>query len=135
MKKLALLTLVVLFFGSCESNDPEPVEPVYSFTETYTVNPNHWQEDSSGNYLYYEFSEPALTRYIYENGIMNAYLKVENGLSPLPFDDFWLDNSNNKWTEQITCEFSPGLITFIFKTDDFVLDPPKPYTFLVRFMW
>ncbi|GHU63107.1 hypothetical protein FACS1894123_05210 [Bacteroidia bacterium] len=144
MKKLALLTLVVLVLSSCEIN--KAPDEVNTFTQTYVVTAKSWivGSDKSGAYLFYEFREPTLTPYIFENGIMNAYLvmgdAISDGLSPLPFDDFLIGKDNYKWTEQVTCEFRPGFITFILKADDHYnymgSDPYFPeHKFLVRFMW
>jgi hypothetical protein len=142
MKKLALLTLIVLVFSSCEINEAPDEVIVNTFTQTYTVTRNSWKvgHDSSGDYLYYEFRESALTSYIFNNGIMSAYLVMgdatKDGLTPLPFDDFLIDNNNYHWTEQVTCEFKPGLITFILKADDHFLEPfYDEHKFMVRFMW
>jgi hypothetical protein len=147
MRKLALLTLVVLAFSSCEINEAPDEVIVNTFTQTYTVTAESWNvgRDTSGDYLYYEFREPALTPYIFNNGLMNAYLvmggAIADGLSPLPFDDFLIDDYGYHWTEQVTCEFRPGFITFILKADDqwlnaSSLDPfYNEHKFLVRFMW
>jgi hypothetical protein len=141
MKKLALSMLVVLAFTSCEINEAPDEVIVNTFTQTYTVTANSWKvsSDDSGAYLYYEFREPALTPYIFNNGMMNAYLVIGDAISPLPFDDFLIDD-NYSWTEQVTCEFKPGFITFILKADDHYnymdSDPFYPeHKFLVRFMW
>jgi hypothetical protein len=137
MKKIALLICIILAVSACTVND-EPTE-VNVFSEVYTVTKGHWtpaHDDALGDYLYYEFQEPALTNYIYNNGIMNAYLRIDDALYPLPFDDYWMEN-DYRWTEQVTCEFRPGYITFILKYNDFELNqlPHFDYNFLVRFMW
>jgi hypothetical protein len=138
MRQITLLVLAVLAFSACTVNE-SPTE-VGVFSQTYTVEQNHWKlahDNNLGDYFYYEFKEPALTRYIYDNGIMNAYLKIDDNLYPLPFDDYWMENSGYRWTEQVTCEFRPGYITFILKYNDYNLDEPPhfPYTFLLRLMW
>jgi hypothetical protein len=137
MKKVALLICIILTASACTVNDA-PTE-VNVFSETYTVAQNHWKvanDDNLGDYFYYEFHEPALSSYIYNNGIMNAYLKIDDALYPLPFDDYWMD-SGYRWTEQVTCEFRPGYITFILRYNDYDLEQPPhfDYKFLVRFMW
>jgi hypothetical protein len=136
MKKIVLLALIALLsVSSCTINDNS--EPVATFSQTYSIQKGHWTSahDDSGDYFYYEFAEPALTRHVYENGIMNAYLQIDKGLNPLPFDDFWIDRFGYKWTDQVTCEFRPGYITFFFKSNDHELEPYYDYTFLVKFMW
>jgi hypothetical protein len=136
MKKTALLIGIILAVSACTVNEAPEVN---TFSETYTVAINHWKEahdDALGDYFYYEFREPALTNEVYQYGILNAYLKINDSLYPLPFDDYWMENGY-RWTEQVTCEFRPGYITFILKYDDFDLNQPPhfDYHFLVRLMW
>jgi hypothetical protein len=134
MKKLIFFALITLLSASsCAVED----DPVATFSQNYTVNKTHWKlaHDDTGDYFYYEFKEPALTRYIYDNGIMNAYLQIDDGLNPLPFDDFLVDRTGYQWTEQLTCEFRPGYITFFFKSSNHNLNPYYDYTFVVKFMW
>ncbi|GHT08007.1 hypothetical protein FACS189426_02600 [Bacteroidia bacterium] len=136
MKKIIFLACLILAVSACTVNEAPEVN---TFTETYTVSVNHWklaQDDDFGDYYYYEFREPALTRDIYERGILNSYLKIGESLYPLPFDDYWIDK-DYRWTEQVTCEFKPGYITFILRYNDYKLNEPPhyDYNFLVRFMW
>jgi hypothetical protein len=140
MKKIIVFCLAfVAFLSSCEINEIHE-EYLNVYTQTYTVNKNDWNvgdDDDSGIYLYYEFREPALTQYIYDKGVMQAFLHVKDGnISPLPFSDFWL-NGNYQWSQQATCEFRPGHVTFILKYSDHDLTPPyyDNYIFNVRFMW
>ena len=129
---LSLSALLAFSFTSC--NDAQQVQP-NTQTLTYTVRVNDWKlgTDEVGDYLFCEFREPALTRQVYENGMMAAYIRFSDGsLSPLPFSDFWL----TPWREeQVSCEFKPGLITFIFKSDDQSSDPYFDYDFTVKLMW
>jgi hypothetical protein len=136
MKNLLLPALIFLLStASCTVNDNG--DPIAVYTQTYIVEIADWlpASDESGDYYYYEFREPALTRYIYENGMMNAYLKIDEGLNPLPFDDFWIGRDGYRWTEQVTCEFRPGYVTFFFKSNDHGSKPYYKYTFYVKFMW
>ena len=136
------MVVMILFLASCQKIDRTTIIEEYnvnSFTRDYNVQTTHWQigrDDESGVYYYYEFRETNLTQYIFDKGIMQAFLKVNDGnLSPLPFDDFWMEG-DYKWTEQVTCEFRPGYITFILKYNDHTLDPPYyNYEFRVRFLW
>ena len=142
-KWTAVALIMIAFLSSCtvkEIHEEYYEEYVDSFTQSYTVHQGDWEigrDDDSGLYLYCEFRESNLTQYIYENGIMQAFLLMNDGnLTPLPFDDFWVDG-NNKWTEQVTCEFRPGYVTFILKYSDHAIDEPPhyDYTFRVRFLW
>lgn len=138
--------LITAFLSSCTFDKYYPVEEVYvdSYTKDFTVKPANWHvgtDDESGDYFYFEFSEPKLTQTVYDYGIMIAYLKMNDGnLSPLPFNDYWeYNDSGYKYlgTEQTTVEFRPGYITFILKYSDHKVhrDPYYDYNFRVRFMW
>ena len=135
---LAVLVMIVLI-PSCTINEIHE-EYMNSFTQDYTVHKDSWnvgRDDDSGNYLYYEFREPNLTQFIYDQGAMQAFLFMNDGnLTPLPFNDYWVDG-DYMWTEQVTCEFRPGYITFILKYSDHATDilPYYEYRFKVRFLW
>lgn len=133
--------VMILFLSSCEVKEihEDYTDPVNSFTQSYTVYQKDWKianDDDSGIYYYCEFREPNLTQYIYDYGTMQAFLLINNGnLSPLPFNDYWIDGSY-QWTEQATCEFRPGYVTFILKYSDHTTDAPHyDYDFRVRFLW
>ena len=139
-KKWTVVTLImIVFLSSCTVKEIHE-EYVDSYTQSYTVFKKGWKvgtDSDSGDYFYYEFREPNLTQYIYENGIMQAFLVMNDGnLTPLPFNDYWREN-DYMWTEQVTCEFRPGYVTFILKYSDYELgmDPHYDYTFRVRFLW
>ena len=138
MKKLIVCCVAfAALFASCTIEDEVPLNV---YTQIYTVHKNDWKvgdDDASGIYFYYEFREPALSQYIYERGVMQAFLHLkDDNISPLPFNDFWV-NGNYQWTEQVTCEFRPGYITFILKYSDHNLIEPHydDYTFNVRLAW
>ncbi len=97
-------------------------------------------EDSKWTYFYCDFNEPILTNWQFNNGIMNAFLSTNDGpvavLAPLPYDNFLKTPDGFMWTEQATCEFSPGNIRFIIKYSDFEIGSrPLPYTFAVHYAW
>ena len=134
---LCLSAFLAISFTSCDTNNNQQVY-MNTRTLTYTVGINDWKvsSDEVGNYMYCEFKEPALTGDIFRNGTMTAYMSFSNGaLSPLPFSDFWVDTNGYQWEEYVTCEFEPGWVTFIFKTDDQYLEPYFDYTFVVKLMW
>jgi hypothetical protein len=128
-------------------------EEVALITQTiyYNVRSTDWKlldvpptpsepEDSRWTYFYYDFSEPVLTSTIFDTGMMNAYLTDDGNkskITPLPYDNFFkAPGSDFMWTEQVTCEFSPGKVRFIVKYNDFeVKIRPEAYTFMVRFAW
>jgi len=140
-KWTAIAFVMIVFLSSCEQKEIYEISEynVDSFTRNYTVRQKDWNvgdDDESGPYFYYEFKETNLTQYVYDNGIMQAFLLMNGGnLTPLPFNDYWVVG-NDMWTEQVTCEFRPGHITFILKYSDHAsVLPYYDYTFRVRFMW
>ena len=138
----AVAIVMIVFLSSCRKNDPvnQVVEP-YTFSKDYTVNYKDWKKgsDDSGIYFYRTFSVPDLTQYIFDNGTMQSFRMFEDGrLYPLPFNDYWIDNTGFMYTEQITCEFLPGQVTFIVKASDHnpdFLPTFDDYYFNVRFLW
>lgn len=146
MKKLIGFILFLGLFISCEGPMGPPGidgEAPYSFSQVYTVHFKDLEVDSdpTGSYYYYEFKEPKLTSYIFDNGVMQAFLYHEkyneDTMSPLPYSDFIVDSNGYKWEENISVDFQPGYIMFIFKVDDHILEGLafKSYDFRVRFLW
>lgn len=142
MKKLGLLGLILIFFAGCTT---EEYYNVVNVQKRYKVNRNQWVQASDedfGTYFYCQIREPALTNDIFNNGVMMGYLYVVHsgsnvpGLYLLPFDDFFKKNEF-QWTEQVSCAFSPGYVTFMLKYDDQTLLDPfyDSYEFEVRFIW
>lgn len=144
MKKVILFALIAVLFSSC-------VEEYYSGvpetrTVSFTVFEKDWEvaSDITGDYLYYTFDMPEITRYVFDNGVLNAYLYYKpdgtdtSVLCPLPFSDFVVQENGYKYEEHITAEFAIGEITFIVKVDDHEVGnilQAKKYDFIVRLMW
>jgi hypothetical protein len=162
MKIFRLFLLLPVLFFSCA--DKYYVTEEYFITEVireevamntitkeYVVFSRDWKlfddwpegnepEDSNWTYFYYDFRESALTNFIFNQGMMNAFLITSDRprvYAPLPFDDFYKDTGDGwRWTEHVTCEFSPQNIRFIVRYNDFDVDRlPLSYTFMVRFAW
>jgi len=140
VSKKIMVVLLIAFLASCQKYTTIEEYNVNTITIDYNVKTDHWsigKDDESGDYFYYEFREPKLTQEIYDKGVMQAFLILRDGnISPLPFDDFWMDSDGYRWTEQVTCEFRPGYVTFILKYNDHAaVSPYYNYDFRVRFMW
>ncbi|MDH8702232.1 hypothetical protein M2138_001592 [Dysgonomonadaceae bacterium PH5-43] len=143
MKKFVLFGLLALLFSSCEDDVTQVVEPG-SFSKVYSIHIDDMERvvDESGAYFFYSFKERELTNYIFNNGVMQAFLyyKIDgkSTLCPLPFSDFIVDEYNYKWEEQLTVEFQPGYINFILKLDDHAISEGAAYfeyDILVKFLW
>ena len=142
IKKWTVTILVmIVFLSSCQIKEIHE-EYMNSFTQDYTVSrKDHWNvgdDDKSGIYFFVEFKEPNLDQFIFDRGAMQAFLFVNDvNISPLPFNDYWVEPDGYMYTEQVTCEFRPGYVTFIIKSSDHEDIPPHydRYDFRVRFMW
>jgi hypothetical protein len=144
-KRMTVVLVMFALLVSCTTNEIyEEYYNVNTFSRNYTVtaNPNMWSvgdDDEAGAYFFHEVRIPELTQHIYDRGIMQAFIFLNDGnVSPLPFDDFWVNQQTGfMWTEQVTCEFRPGFVTFILKYSDRELYPPSynTYRFNVRFQW
>ncbi|MDR1373008.1 MAG: hypothetical protein LBJ17_07850 [Dysgonamonadaceae bacterium] len=144
MKKYLFFALLATTFMFNGCGDRYVTEEHYegvpaTKTISYKVLKPDWKvgfNDESGKYLYYTFDEPVLTGQIIKDGLVVAYMLINGNLTPLPFEDSWIDQNGYKWTEQVTCEIKAGEITFIFKANDHSLNPYHPdYTFVLKMMW
>lgn len=144
MKKLFLFLLVVVSFSACTTE--EYYSNVKPYTKKFLVKNNMWEEasDATGNYLYCTFDLPKLDDYVFNNGVLEAYLYYkpkglkESVLSPLPFSDFIVDDEGYKYEEHFTVEFGYKTVTFILKPDDHNIDYDpfySEYEFVVRLLW
>jgi hypothetical protein len=140
---LAGITVLILGFHSCgdqyvTEEITEEVLPL-TYTGNFKINPANWTSatDIAGPYYFCEFEIPELTLEVLEYGIMQAFYCYtfegnDERYAPLPYEDYDLDN---RYTEYFTVEFSDGLVTFLYKTDDGFRPPKRVYDFRVRFLW
>jgi len=144
MKKLSLLALIVLLSTSCGdtiTQVTEVVEP-HTFTQVYRIYAEDMikRQELGMVYFEYEFVEPALTKKVFDYGVLQAFLYYKKDgkdtLCPLPFSDF-LISGGYQWEEQFTVEFQQGRIKFIQKISDYSEELPvsEYYDVLVRFLW
>lgn len=145
MKRILFVLSVVLsatlLFTACEKNEYN----INDLQVPFTVKNHQWtkeQDDVLGTYFYYEKEIPQLTREVVNHGMVMVYLKLvtKNGVTEyhaMPFDDFFVDENNYKWTEQVSFAFSPGYVTVFMKYDDQTFDTPyyESYDFQVRMVW
>ncbi len=147
MKRTCLFLALIFIMASCTKEyytEPD------TFTLECTIYPENWElmdtpptpsdpaESSIYTYFFCDVDMPELTPYILEHGTTTAYLVYWDNstkvLAPLPLDDFYMDNY--MWTQQATCEFSPGSVRFIVKYSDFAMGvDPAEYSFKVKLMW
>jgi len=139
--KLSLLaSFFILFLGleSCVFKDEQHYN-VDTWVQEYRVGRNQWRQN--GDVFECNFSVRELTRDMYENGMLAAYIVynvwTNNGNvqvdSPLPYTDFFMEDGH-QYSYQYTCEFSPGRITFLCKISDFFMEVPGDCLFVVKMM-
>ena len=144
MKKVILLSGLIVLFTSCTVNEITEVREVkpYTFTQTYRIYAKDMEtrKDPAGTYYEYQFKESNLTDEVFDYGVMQAFLYYtkdgKNTLCPLPFSDFVV-RGNNQWEEQFSVEFQPKMIKFIQKISDHSSELPisEYYDVFVRFLW
>lgn len=154
MKKILLpLIALIMMLSSCTKENYFIEEVIketapLSFTRYYTVQSRQWvlwddiqdPDNSRFTYFYFDLAVPQLTPWVFDNGIMNCYVTYDGDdyVYPLPFDDFYMNSGGSwMWTEQVTCEFSPGNVRFILKYNDFDVNLREPlnYRFMIRLLW
>lgn len=138
MKKTLFAFILLCVLTACEDYRDYDVEGCTHVHE-FTVRQNDWKRavDDTGVYYYCTFREKHLPGSIYDRAVLQAYYKFDGRTALLPFEDFWIDQRGNEYTEHFTAEFEPGYVTFIFKCSDHSDTLPfyPSYTFEVRFVW
>jgi hypothetical protein len=153
MKKFTFIALMMVVLASCGDRITEITEvteitetvELFTYTRTITVNRENWKkiagdDNNPGAYHYFQIEEPELTDYIFDNGVMQAFLyySADNSdtLSPLPYSDFVSNGNTYFGEEHFTVEFQPGWVTFMLKTDyNTGLPYYDSYDFMIRFLW
>jgi len=128
MKKVLSLLVVVLFFvSSCETDEPRVEPETYWFVTSITVRENEWQLKGRPGDLnsYYVAYKPLkqLTRTVYEEGAVLAYIETEAGVkNTMPYVLHKGESNGNQeflWTETYDFDFTTGEIGFYITYSDF----------------
>ncbi|GHU08879.1 hypothetical protein FACS189431_5950 [Alphaproteobacteria bacterium] len=154
MKKLVLVLVATLTFLSCEGPVGPPGPAGDPSVETqwkhifFTVKQSDWAlvggADQLNSYYEYIFDEPAITDFIYKEGIVLGYLVVNSGtkdeaLRPLPDSSPYGQDTNqgeSLWTEIINYDYMPGSIAFYVRYNDFyTATPPPTLRFKISMLW
>ena len=143
MKKLVLLSLLILGFVSCEGpmgppgKQGEPGDGVIWKIMNYKVLEKDWKlvgrPGDLGSYYMFEFSEKELTRFVCEEGNVFGYRWLDNDTqTPLGqvFVNYDEDNYGNVFlfSEVYSFSFRPGLVTFYVDYSDFETGVSHPGT-------
>ncbi|MDR2810431.1 MAG: hypothetical protein LBB84_07745 [Tannerellaceae bacterium] len=143
MKKILFILLAVAGFLSCEGPKETGVETQWKAIY-YTVKEDDWQlqgvKGGTNSYYQFVFDEPALTDFIYTEGIVIGYQVIDPGtadevLRPLP--DTWpVGEKSSYWTESISFDYMPGSVAFYVGYSDFATNIlPSTMTFKLMMIW
>jgi hypothetical protein len=135
MKKIYLLLVVVSLFISCQNDD----ENINTDTQWSVVNlsagQNDWILSSDNSYFYCQFAMPEITSYIYTQGLVQIYYKVDGGQEALPYVRHFQDSEGALWTRTVDANFTSGLLTVYVSYSDFYMETPPAMNFRVVMMW
>lgn len=143
MRNLFLLLFAGLMAVSCEGpmGPPGlPGEPGASWdVKDFVI--NNWTENREAGYFYSHFNFPELNNFIYNEGIVIAYIEFDGSYqTPLPYErykEMWIEGVPYRWSELIDFEYAKGEISFYLTPSDFdtAADMPDPATIRVVLLW
>lgn len=149
MRNLFLLLFAGLMVVSCEGpmgppglpgEDGEDGEPGASWdVKDFVI--NNWTENREAGYFYSHFNFPELNNFIYNEGIVIAYIEFDGSYqTPLPYErykEMWIEGVPYRWSELIDFEYAKGEISFYLTPSDFdtAADMPDPATIRVVLLW
>jgi hypothetical protein len=145
MRKAFFLLLFVPLLFSCEKVDDNPTWSV----SNVRIDADHWKyvEDENRNNGCYvcSINFPEITPYVFENGIVNAYIVEDSRQFQLPYTQHneteGTSGQQILWTRTInyvyqrTTSTQTGSVTFVITDNDFQKDPPGTMDFRVVLMW
>jgi len=153
MKLLLKCTLIFLFvaigFTSCVVDGPQgpqgpPGKDGWSYIDVKYYTVSRWALAANGRYFFHEMANPAITNYVFDKGVVTGYLVYNFNQNneyhvPLPFDIYYNEYQNGiltQWTETVSFDIMPGLITFYYEPSDFFTGvTPPSCTFKVVATW
>ncbi|HBG88354.1 MAG TPA: hypothetical protein DDW62_12485 [Marinilabiliaceae bacterium] len=146
MRNLFLLLFAGLMAVSCEGPMGPPGlpgedgEPGASWdVKDFVI--NNWTENREAGYFYSHFNFPELNNFIYNEGIVIAYIEFDGSYqTPLPYErykEMWIEGVPYRWSELIDFEYAKGEISFYLTPSDFdtAADMPDPATIRVVLLW
>ncbi|MCD7973912.1 MAG: hypothetical protein LUG18_14845 [Candidatus Azobacteroides sp.] len=152
MKKLLLLSLFLSLLFACEGpRGPEGPPGTYMYAASFTVKEGDWniyETSEPGRleaYYYVNIEIPALTQYVFNNGIVLVYLQTGNGVKELLPSILNqgenLDTGEYFWTQTYISDYyynsstRKGGVGIYVVDSDFFLDFPGEQTFDIRIVW
>lgn len=135
MKKLLVLFFAAIVFAACEGPQGPAGQGTNIHIREYTIESTHWRlvqspEPDVPSFWFYEFDKSELTRSIFENGRVRAYLYIDPGtpvVAQTPLPHIIYKAATTDWAESYSFDFRPGFIAFYVRYSDFntVELPPR----------
>ena len=146
MRNLFLLLFAGLMAVSCEGPMGPPGlpgedgEPGASWdVKDFVI--NNWTENREAGYFYSHFNFPELSNFIYNEGIVIAYIEFDGTYqTPLPYERYRetiINKEPYRWSELIDFEYAKGEISFYLTPSDFdtAAETQAPATIRVVLLW
>jgi hypothetical protein len=135
MKKFLMLFVLTIVLGSCNNDYYETKwEVVY-----LDVKSSDWKisrDDQGLNAYYYcTFNVPQVTKYVCDNGNVQAYYQSGQVQQVLPYVRHYENNEGALWTQTVDYDYSPGAINVYVTNSDFYEETPPAMKFRVVIMW
>ena len=130
MKRLLLFFAVVTMLASCSSStDTTSVVNLTVRAQDWTVN----SEPNINIPLYYSctFAMPEINSYVFEQGLVQAYIVFDGVQQVLPYVQHNKDANGAYWTRTIDYRYAAGDLTIFVTNSDFVVDTPEAMNFRV----
>ena len=143
MRKIFTILAMALLAASCRGpagpagppgRDGEDGEPG-AYWRIMDFDIINWTEVED-EFFYAQFDFPELTKFIYDNGIVLAYIETEGKYqTPLPFTRYKqevIDEQLYFWEEHLDFEYEIGKITFYLTPSDFYTGAGQPARTKIR---
>lgn len=112
------------------------------------VHSDEWKsytsKDSAASYFYYEYSDPALTAFIADSGLVTIYYKYDADstagvnwvYSPLPITRYY-KTSTASWSETFDYDYAKNSVVFYMtrSNNDVTTKPSGPDYFKIVYNW
>ncbi len=135
MKQLFYMLLISVLTLSCTDNDETTNIKIINLS----VPKADWIEvtdaDKLNRYYYSSFNVPEITPWIYNNGVINAYIVLDAATQPLPYVRHFENLDGFKWTRTVDFEYESGKVRIFVTNDDFIPDLPQAMNFKVSIIW
>ena len=131
MKKTLLLFVIAVFVVSCNDSSKD----IQLNNIDLKAKSSDWvvNIDQPGIYSVH-FNMPEITQGVFNNGIINAYIVLDNNPTaqePLPYVRHYQNTDGTLWTQTIDFDYSVGGMNVYVTNSNFADNPPLTLNFRV----